>query len=294
MPDVCTDQYETIVFQDPLFKLNVSPTKYSPPPSDSKILRKMFHEEIEIKLFLEGEAALMIGSETVFAKPGDIVIINPYEFHTTIDLNDRPACYHLFNIGLDFFTETNPGGLNLRQHLLGRHLRFHNLIRERDDIRQILYALARETEERKEYYREAAEGLLLQLFSLLLRSETDQSNSAPIQEEIIRCYETISPALFRIHTAYSGKITVDDLAAACGVSKYHFCRIFHQATGETAIRYLTRYRLNIADILLATTGRSIADIAWNCGFPDECYFSRCYKKANGIAPGTARAILSKK
>ena len=44
-----------------------------------------FHEEIEIKCFYEGSATLLIGTQTVNVTKGDIVVINPYEFHATID-----------------------------------------------------------------------------------------------------------------------------------------------------------------------------------------------------------------
>ena len=65
---------------------------------------RVFHEEIEIKYFYEGRATLMVDTTAMVVQAGDVVVINPYEVHSTVELDEQKAKYHLFLIGLDCFT----------------------------------------------------------------------------------------------------------------------------------------------------------------------------------------------
>jgi transcriptional regulator GlxA family with amidase domain len=40
--------------------------------------------------------------------------------------------------------------------------------------------------------------------------------------------------------------------------------------------------------MLKGTNKSVNEIAYKCGFEDESYFYRCYKKVKGVPPKTAR------
>jgi len=284
---------DDIVFDDPEFKLLVHSDRISC-VNQGEHLDKIFHEEMEIKYFYEGGATLLIGTETIVTQPGDIIIINPYEFHSTIAIDQQKGKYHLFMLGLDFFTDSNPNGLDLRRCMMGKRICFNHLIRGNGRLQQILIRTAEEMQSREEAYRLVVQGMLTEFFALLLRGEVSDNRSSSVLAENIRYYSVIDPALQKIHTDYHRKITIDELAAMCNVSKYHFCRIFRQATGQTAMQYLTGYRLMIADVMLNNTDKSIAEIAWDCGFTDESYFCRCYKKSEGNSPRQNRAILYQK
>lgn len=87
-----------------------------------------------------------------------------------------------------------------------------------------------------------------------------------------------------IHDNYHNQITLDDILKNVHISKYHFIRIFHRIMGSTPYNYLTSYRINIAKTMLCSTGRSIADIAYSCGFLDTSQFIRHFKKHTGMKP----------
>lgn len=282
---------EQISFDQPDFKVYVAPERTSV-ISKGQSQEKIYHEEIEIKYFYEGSATLMIDMNTVVTKPGDIVVINPYEFHATIDLDQEIGKYHLIILSLDFFVDQGSTGLNLRRILIGKRVCFNNLIRGNERMIQILQRVAQEIQQKEESYRLVVQGLLTEFFVLLLRREVSTEKSASVLEKDVRYFEIIDPAVQRIYSGYEEKITIDELAQLCSISKYHFCRIFRQITGMTALQFLIKYRLKIANIMLAKTNKSIAEIARECGFADESYFCRCYKKIHGISPNQNRAILS--
>ncbi|MBQ8610990.1 MAG: AraC family transcriptional regulator [Oscillospiraceae bacterium] len=287
------DIYQKIAFAEDGLRLLVHEGRVSWVDNNART-SQVFHEALEIKLFYEGGSTLVVDTDTIVAGEGDIIVINPYEFHSTVKLDEKKGKYHLFMIGLDVFTAANPQGLDLRHLLIARGLRFVNLIRGDAQLTALLQAILEENRRPDEFRRYAQEALLQQLFVHLLRHHLAPERSANVSDENIRFYEIIDPAIRRIHASYNQHISLDELAAECSVSKHHFCRVFKRAVGMTAVQYITNYRLRLAHILLTGTSKSIASIAWQCGFSDERYFCRCYKNQYGVSPWQNRAISSTK
>lgn len=250
------------------------------------------HEEIEIKYFYEGGATILIGSEPVVIGAGDVLVINPYELHSTIGFGEQKGRYHLFMVGLDFFEECGVSSLNLRHLLTGQKLCFPHLIRGNEVLGSILSRAAGEARKKDEHYLLVLQGLLLEFFALLLREYAMVTREGNAWDKNLQYYRVIEPALQRIRNEYDRKLSVDELAELCNVSKYHFCRIFKQVTDQTVVEYVNDYRLSVADLLLEHTSQSVAQIAKNCGFEDESYFCRCYRKRRGTSPNQKRARLS--
>ena len=278
---------ETDLFHDAEFPIEIIPERVSFIDT-MEVARRALHEAIEIKCFYEGTSTLLIGTETVTATAGDVIVINPYEFHTTVDLGAEKGKYHLIMVSLDFFAEL-PDLPDLRKLLLGSGYAFSTLWRSHSRLQHIIQTAVTETVERQSGYRLAVRGLMMELLSVLLREGLQKKDASP-HEHAVRYYGVVEPALRHIRDAYTEQISIEELAALCNVSKYHFCRIFKSVAGSTAIQYLNEYRLQIAHILLLNTKESIAQIAQKCGFESENYFCRYYKRQFGISPGKARNI----
>ena len=87
---------------------------------------------------------------------------------------------------------------------------------------------------------------------------------------------------------YSEQLTVDDLAAAAGLSRAHFTREFRTAFGETPHAYLLTRRLERAAALLRNTDRSIADVCFSVGLQSVGSFTTSFKRAFGATPAAYR------
>ncbi len=79
-------------------------------------------------------------------------------------------------------------------------------------------------------------------------------------------------------------LTLQRLAADCGLSAYHYLRLFAQALGVTPHQYLVRSRLRTAARLLAECERPITEIALDAGFADLSNFVRSFRRAAGVSP----------
>ncbi len=246
--------------------------------------QKDFHEEIEIKLFYEGSSTLLVGNESTVAVPGDVVFINPYEFHSTIGFGEQKGKYHLLLVGLDFFGNENRDLLDLRYLFVKERVRIQTLIRGNHTVSRIVSDIVAELNDRKPQYEQVVRGLLLQLFVLLLRDYRCADEATRPVNKQTHYYDVIYPAIRKIRTTYAERLSVDELAALCNVSKSHFCRIFKKATSMTVIQYQNECRLSIADALLKASNMSIQEVSEHCGFNDMGYFGRCYKRRFGESP----------
>lgn len=86
------------------------------------------------------------------------------------------------------------------------------------------------------------------------------------------------------------KLKLDDLARRAYLSKYHYHRLFHRATGESISKYITKRRMEKAAEELAQTERPIIDIALKFQYASQESFSRAFTRIYGITPGKYRKM----
>ena len=102
----------------------------------------------------------------------------------------------------------------------------------------------------------------------------------------------LAPALSLLHSEPERKWTVADLAACAAVSRSMLDDRFRQILGRSPIRYLTEWRMHLAEDLLATTELGVAVIARRVGYDSEVAFSRAFKRTHGLPPSSWRADRS--
>ncbi len=88
---------------------------------------------------------------------------------------------------------------------------------------------------------------------------------------------------------YSEPLSVDDMAAAAGLSRAHFSREFRRAFGDSPHAYLLTRRLERAAALLRNTDRSVADICLSVGLRSIGSFTTSFTRTFGRPPTAYRA-----
>lgn len=88
---------------------------------------------------------------------------------------------------------------------------------------------------------------------------------------------------------YFEELSVDDLAAAAGLSRAYFSREFRRTFGESPHSYLLTRRLERAAALLRTTDRSVADICFSVGLSSVGSFTTSFTRNFGRPPTAYRA-----
>ena len=88
------------------------------------------------------------------------------------------------------------------------------------------------------------------------------------------------------------ELSLADVAKAAGASIFHFCKVFHRATGLKFTDYVARVRLEDARNRLLNPNLRVSEIAYDVGFQSLTQFNRTFKRVFGQSPSEFRARVS--
>ena len=80
------------------------------------------------------------------------------------------------------------------------------------------------------------------------------------------------------------KITLDEIAEYVSLSKSYLSRIFKEETGESLSVYINKIRIEKAKLMLLDNDCALVDVASLCGFEDQSYFTKVFKRLVGVSP----------
>lgn len=167
-----------------------------------------------------------------------------------------------------------------KQHRFTSHLSLDRIAFSQAE--RIALDMAREVNEKPDGYEASLLGKLIDLIVFLSRSyqHTKSTNS----EALLRVGKVIST----MEQGYSNEWKLEDFIEMSHLSRSHFIRTFTKATGLPPFEYLIQLRLQQAMLRLRSSNQPISQIAFDVGFNDSNYFTRQFKKRNGISPLTYR------
>ena len=98
----------------------------------------------------------------------------------------------------------------------------------------------------------------------------------------------LSEVVEYMHEHYSEHITAEDLANVVGLSTSQLNRKFKDTMSDSPINYLLKIRIEKAAERLIKTDDTITEISYACGFNNQAYFNRQFKKINSLSPRNYR------
>lgn len=114
-----------------------------------------------------------------------------------------------------------------------------------------------------------------QLSDLAGKLILQQRHSDP--EVVIKARQYVSAHL-------ADRIDLADVSLHVGMSQYHFCKVFKQATGLTFKQYLTRRRVEWAKCRLRKPDARVTEVAYDVGFGSLSQFNRSFQQVLGASP----------
>lgn len=94
----------------------------------------------------------------------------------------------------------------------------------------------------------------------------------------------IKEALTFIEDNYHRDVSVEEIAAFCGLNRSYFGKVFRETMGESPQTFLLHYRMAKAAQLLKETRLSVGEIAQQVSYDNQLHFSRAFKNVHGISP----------
>ncbi len=151
--------------------------------------------------------------------------------------------------------------------------------------RQLIQAMQRENAVRRFGSLELIRGQLLQLLALTCRQwETELLRLSSSQANQTSRRDSMSRVVRYIREHLGSEVGLNDAAAAAFLSPNYLAHLIKKETGKTFTELVTERRLERAQELLMATNARIGDIARQCGFADEAYFTRRFRQWHGQSP----------
>lgn len=106
----------------------------------------------------------------------------------------------------------------------------------------------------------------------------------------IKHADTVYKTMEYIRTNCGKKLTLDDIARHVYMSRAYLSMLFKQETGHGISEYITQVRVEKSKHLLRDTNMPIAEIAAECCFHDQSYFTKVFQRMTGMSPRKFRTL----
>ena len=236
-----------------------------------------FHEFDKIVILLSGQVDYAVENDVYSLKPWDVLLVRHHCIHKAIIDKSKPYERIIIYLNEAYFSSVLPDAditacFSLAD-IEGRRL-LSPAPKEKKEIRGLLNSV-----ERYSSLPSMREALMIQFLIML-----GQLSSAGESEAGYKSNEKIDATLSYINENFSKELSVDELASRVYLSRYHFMRLFRQATGSSVHSYVRQKRLLNASRLIRE-GMAAQDAAALSGYDDYSAFYRAFRESFGIAPG---------
>jgi len=235
------------------------------------------HEQFGVGVIVFGAQRSWSGIGSVSAAAGDVIMLNPGEIHDGAPIDGSARGWRIIyldpaamarEVREEFVGQVEIVRPVARDPLLAEHFAelFPCLTAAQPD------SLARE------------ENLLRSLMCLLRR----HGMARPALNGPSPC---VAKAIRRLDSAPDEHVSLAELAALSGVSRFQLLRGFAREIGITPHAYLVQRRVCLARRLLAA-GQTPAQAALLAGFADQSHMTRAFVRQLGITPNRYRAAVA--
>lgn len=247
-----------------------------------------YHDFDKIIIFIQGRVTYRIEGQAYELQPYDIVLVSHNDIHRP-DI-DPSVPYERIIVYLSprFITSYRSNTYDLSdcfhkaKELRSNVLRIHSLEKSGlfKTITDLEYACAHDGYAKELYCQVVFLEFMIKLNRAALTGRVEYISPGTGDRRISAVMEYIAGHL-------TEDLTVDQIADAAYLSRYHLMHLFKQATGYTIGNYITEKRLLLARDLLRS-GTPVTSVCFDCGFKNYSTFSRAYKKYFESTPSDAK------
>lgn len=283
-----TYSYSTVHYKDETFRIFIDQGEMLPDSNYHSM--QHIHEEIEIMTVIDGSITYNINSQEVVVNKGQTIFINSNRMHVSY-LKNSPNCKFYVLVVHPFVYSSNPTLYNRYCRNILENNEIDYLIFDNPLFETILSRMKQIEDKKDDTYQLSLVADSYHVLSLLYeKAEENYLNKMPENENIYLLNKMTS----YIYNHYSEKISLKDIAEYGHVSTSKCSRMFNQYMNHSPIDFLNLYRLEVSSDLLRNTNESINNISMICGFDQQSYYTRMFKKEYGCTPGEYRKNPSDK
>lgn len=247
----------------------------------------------ELVIVMDGSAEHVVEDERFAIRKGDVFVMGSDIRHGYVNAANFRICNIMFRpealLNGDHDIKQHPGFHAL--FLLEAHLNdaqgFSSRLKLTPADFSELEKLLDMTVEEYSALRPGKKSMLLSLFMQIV-VQLSRLYDAPAKHREI---SGMAEAAAFMENHYMEDISIEQVLEISHYSQRHFIRLFSAAYNTTPQKYLMNIKIRRACALLKDTTLPITEIAMRCGFSDSNYFSRAFKKINGVTPSQYRSTI---
>jgi len=250
-----------------------------------EIFRSHWHEHFELIFMISGKLNLNCNANSIDAKTGDLLIINPNDLHNLYSLSQKVEYYCIiFDINLIQSISNDSTDINYLRPLIENRLIFNNFSKYNNSMYNCARDIFSEYEGSSSVKHFIIKAKIMELMGLVF-SNCDYSNiNSNIKNNKRSNQKLMQNILLHLNKNYKEQITLEGLAEEFNISYHHICHIFKDFTNKSVMAYVTEQRIEKSLHLLETTTLPISEIAALVGYQDSNYYSRVFKKTMNMSP----------
>lgn len=237
-----------------------------------------WHKNIEILLVTAGDGRIQYGAQDLPVEKDDVVIVNSGSLHRVYSEDGISFTYIIID---ESFCLEN--GIETESRS------FERIFKSNETKELCLNADRRHTEYKADPSQINTARLRHSVLELLINICSEHSSHSAVSSVTKKTSEEyVKKALEYLGDNYTEAISLDALAAVCGITKYHLAREFKHYTGQTVFTFVNVLRCKKAELCLSR-GMTVTEAAFESGFESISYFSRTYKKLMGNSPSSEKS-----
>ncbi len=253
------------------------------------------HEDFsELVIVLDGAAQHIVNTERHCITKGDVFVINHETVHSFSEAVHLRICNIMFKPECTFASAYDMKQLSGFQALFVLEPHFtqnHHFCSHLKLTAGAFTTTERLVQEMMMTYRSREPGWMdttFAMFQLLCLSLSRFYRTADIPSE--NTFVKLAGAIAHLENNFCSDLSTRTLAGIAGYSQRQFLRLFHEVFGTTPNAYILGLRMRKAQQLLKESTLPIGEIAWSCGYDDQNYFSRTFRRSTGMSPSDYRAF----
>ena len=247
-------------------------------------LRRQFNL---IYLLLSGEHDVKLGADHLLLNPNDLVVVPENMVYASDHIKDcKGYCIHFksdflkpqisrpFTVEFPYFHFDAPHIINLNESESDRiQTAFKNII--------------------EEYERSSPEKnfLLCNLIHILLLRvrEIYRTNVMEMKENLSRHEQLSNQFKLLVEKHFIENRTVNDYAEMLSITPRHLSEVVSKTFGRAPLQIILDMLLLEAKVQLASTDKTVSEIAYYLKFDDQSHFTHFIKKRTGLSPSALRS-----
>ncbi len=243
-----------------------------------------WHEYVEFIYLLEDTMDASVQSDRYELRPGDLLIINSGELHST-KIFRRPMPYLLMQLSAKRLREIFPDFELLHFVTCIRA----EQVQETPRMRDILLSMRQLFEEAKDGYQLLFTARLYEFLHILYEHYCTRTAPRPADTPAGRDQRRVAEIVEWTQAHFREPLTLEDAAGHLGISREYFCRIFKKHTGQTYLAFLCATRtMNLYNQLLASD-LPIPLLMEENGLTNYKTFLRTFRDMYGTTPQRLRS-----